>query len=77
MNFSITDILSQNQLDQMVKDFLKEKIEFLLQEEIKNFIKVENPDQKLQRNGYYPRGLDTKYGRIEELSIPRDRQGQF
>lgn len=77
MNFSITDFLSQNQLDKMVNDFLKEKIEFFLQEEIKNFIKVENPDKNLQRNGYYTRGLDTKHGHIEELSIPRDRKSQF
>jgi putative transposase len=61
----------------MVNEFLKEKIEFFLREEIKNFIKVENPDKNLQRNGYYTRGLDTKYGHIEDLNVPRDRDSQF
>jgi transposase-like protein len=69
--------MSQDQLDLMVKEFLKEKIEFLLKEEINNFIQVENPDKKLQRNGYYKRGLATKFGHIDELNIPRDRQSEF
>ena len=77
MTLSINDLLSPNQLDKMVKEFLKEKIEFLLKEEIKNFIKVEHPDKGLQRNGYYNRDLDTQHGKIEDLSIPRERQGMF
>lgn len=30
-----------------------------------------------RRNGYYSRKLDTQYGRIEDLSVPRDRKGEF
>jgi putative transposase len=77
MTLSITDLLSQNQLEKMVIDFLKEKMEFLLKEEIKNFIEVEKPSQNLQRNGYYERSLDTKFGRIDQLNVPRDRQGEY
>ncbi|MED1276496.1 IS256 family transposase, partial [Bacillus paranthracis] len=29
------------------------------------------------KNGYYQRMLDTKFGRIEDLSVPRDRNGDF
>ncbi|TCL43955.1 mutator family transposase [Thermolongibacillus altinsuensis] len=29
------------------------------------------------RNGYYQRNLDTQYGRIEGLLVPRDRNGEF
>lgn len=65
------------QLEDLVKNFLKDKMELFLQEEIKNFIQVEKPDLDLKRNGYYERSLDTKYGRIEDISIPRDRQGEF
>lgn len=77
MNLSIKDLLSQDQLEKMVINFLKEKMEFLLKEEIKGFITNEEPDLNLQRNGYYSRGLDTKFGQIEDLQVPRDRQGEF
>src|SRR2546425_2505391 len=35
------------------------------------------PSRKGYRNGYYTRDLVTKTGRIEDLSVPRDREGQF
>jgi len=35
------------------------------------------PERKGYRNGYYTRDLVTKTGRIEALSVPRDREGQF
>jgi len=77
MKTSITKDQLTNQLEDLVKNFLKDKMEFFLQEEIRNFIQVEKPELDLKRNGYYERSLDTKYGRIEDISIPRDRQGEF
>ena len=35
------------------------------------------PERKGYRNGSYPRDLVTKTGRIEGLSVPRDREGVF
>jgi putative transposase len=35
------------------------------------------PERKGYRNGYYTRDLITSTGRIEDLSVPRDREGQF
>jgi len=35
------------------------------------------PDRKGDRNGSYTRDLVTKAGRMEDLSVPRDREGQF
>src|SRR5712692_7174320 len=35
------------------------------------------PERTGYRNGYYTRDLVTKSGRIEALSVPRDREGQF
>ena len=35
------------------------------------------PARKGYRNGSYTRDLVTKAGRIEDLSVPRDREGQF
>ncbi|MCG3421268.1 IS256 family transposase [Oceanobacillus jordanicus] len=61
----------------MVRNFVQEKLEVILKEEFKNYFEVEHPELKNSKNGYYERGLDTRYGRIEELSIPRDRDGHF
>lgn len=77
MSSSINKSDYSNQLVSLVHEFIKEKLELVMEEEIKNFIKVENSDRSLQRNGYYPRSLDTRYGRIEDISVPRDRQGEF
>ena len=35
------------------------------------------PERKGYRNGSYPRDLVTKTGRIEDLCVPRDREGVF
>lgn len=66
-------------LENLVKDFLKEKLEFIMKEEIKNALKIERQpaDQKNYRNGYYERTLDTRYGRIDDLMVPRDRNNEF
>lgn len=77
MNLSINDFLSEDQLEKMVINFLKEKMEYVLKEEIKGFVQHEKSDLNLQRNGYYTRGLDTKFGHIDDLKVPRDRQGEF
>jgi putative transposase len=66
-----------NQLENMIKDFVQEKLEFIMKEEIKNFLQVEQEHVQNSRNGYYHRTLDTKYGKIESLSVPRDRNGDF
>src|SRR5437660_7237795 len=36
-----------------------------------------NPKRKCYRNGSYTRDLVTSTGRLEELKVPRDREGQF
>lgn len=64
-------------MEELVKNFVKEKLELIMEEERENFFKVENPDLRSSKNGYYHRNLDTKYGRIENLSVPRDREGYF
>lgn len=35
------------------------------------------PERKGYRNGSYPRDVVTKTGRIEDISVPRDREGVF
>jgi putative transposase len=65
------------QLEHMVKQFVQDKLEMIMREEIQNFLKVEQENIKNSRNGYYERTLDTKFGRIDDLSVPRDRNGDF
>ena len=48
-----------------------------MREEIKHFLEIEQAGTPNMRNGYYQRNLDTQYGRIEGLLVPRDRNGEF
>ena len=56
-------------------------IEDVMREELENCVGAAwgecTPERKGYRNGYYTRDLVTKTGRIEDLSVPRDREGQF
>ena len=56
-------------------------IEDVMREELENCVGAEwgecTPERKGYRNGSYTRDLVTKTGRIEDLSVPRDREGQF
>lgn len=74
-NTSTPDL--SNLIQTLMKDMLKEKIEFLLKEEIQSALNNEPLGTDNARNGYYPRTLDTMYGRVEDLSVPRDRKGEF
>ena len=47
------------QLEEAVRDFLKEKLEF-----ISNVLQVEHPEAVNRRNGSYERTWETRYGRI-------------
>jgi len=59
----------------MIIDFLKEVVESLLADEITRKIganKYErNSKRKGYRNGYYSRSLETIYGKLEDLQVPR------
>jgi putative transposase len=56
-------------------------IEEVMREELEQCLGAEwgesTPERKGYRNGSYTRDLVTKAGRIEDLSVPRDREGQF
>jgi transposase-like protein len=64
-------------LENTVTNLLQEKLELLMREEMKNYLRVEQPDQPNSRNGYYPRTFQTRYGTVKELRVPRDRKGTF
>jgi putative transposase len=56
-------------------------IETVMHEELDAFIGAAwgecSPKRKGYRNGHYRRDLVTSSGRIEDLNVPRDREGQF
>ncbi|ARP41390.1 hypothetical protein GTHT12_03465 [Geobacillus thermodenitrificans] len=77
MSKSIPNVDWANQLESVIRQFVKEKLELIMREEIKNFLEIEQAGTSNMRNGYYQRNLDTQYGRIEGLLVPRDRNGEF
>jgi putative transposase len=56
-------------------------IELVMREELDAFIGAAwgecSPKRKAYRNGIYTRDLVTSTGRLEDINVPRDRQGQF
>jgi putative transposase len=56
-------------------------IEEVMREELEQFLGVawgeSSPKRKGYRNGHYTRDLVTSTGRLEEIKVPRDREGQF
>ncbi|HEX7066053.1 MAG TPA: IS256 family transposase, partial [Bacillales bacterium] len=44
MSQSITNESFMNQLDTLVRDFVKEHLETMMKEEMKNFFEVEHPE---------------------------------
>lgn len=73
---SINNSEFTDQLADAVLMFVKDKIELIMREEMSNFKKVDRPDSS-SRNGYYSRTLDTRYGKIDDLQVPRDRENEF
>ncbi len=56
-------------------------IETVMREELDQFIEAAwgecSPKRKGYRNGHYTCDLVTSTGRLEEISVPRDREGHF
>ncbi len=56
-------------------------IELVMREELDAFIGAAwgecNPKRKGYRKGTYTRDLVTSNGRLEDIEVPRDREGQF
>ena len=77
MSKSIPNLDWLNQLENAIRQFVKEKLELIMREEIKNFLEIEQAGTSNMRNGYYQRNLDTQYGRMEGLLVPRGRNGEF
>jgi transposase-like protein len=60
-------------VSEIVRSTVKEFMESLLKGEIQAFLE----EKEGQRNGYYERDIGTRYGKINDLRVPRDRDNEF
>jgi len=60
-------------LPDIIKEVVKQTLESIMIAEREVFIKEHGGT----KNGFYMRNLDTVTGRLENLKIPRDREGKF
>lgn len=74
---TIPENMLNNLFENVVTEFVKNNLESIMRAEIEAF--MDSPDSKKRnsRNGYYKRNLHTKFGDIQDLSVPRDRAGEF
>src|SRR5947209_10435204 len=71
----------QQHLRTLAQSAVRTVIELVMREELDAFIGAAwgecSPQRKCYRNGTYTRDLATSTGRLEEIKVPRDREGQF
>jgi putative transposase len=71
----------QQYLRELARGAMRVVLEGVMREELDALIGVgwgeSSPDRKGYRNGYYTRDLVTTTGRVEDVQVPRDREGQF
>ncbi len=68
-------------LRDLARGAIRVVLEEVMREELDALIGVGwgecNPKRKGYRNGFYSRDLVTSSGRLEDLKVPRDREGHF
>jgi putative transposase len=68
-------------IEARVRQGVKAVLEEVLEEEMTQHLgagyRELTPTRRGERNGYYQRNLLTPAGRIERLTVPRDREGEF
>jgi putative transposase len=71
----------QQYLRELARRAIRVVLEGVMREELDALIGVgwgeSSPKRKGYRNGYYTRDLVTTTGRVEDVQVPRDREGQF
>jgi len=68
-------------LREHIRDAVRLVMEEIMREELTQFVGAQwgecSPERKGYRNGSYRRDLATASGQIQDLQVPRDREGQF
>jgi len=65
-----------DKLKDLLKGFLKDRLESMMEGEREAFLE-EDAGEDNRGNGFYDRSFRTRFGKIENLNIPRDREGNF
>ena len=61
-----------------LKDLIENSLEAEIERQIGGVGRYERNDERTdQRNGYYSRNLDTQHGSVENLRVPRSRNGSY
>ncbi|WMT44402.1 MAG: transposase [Cuniculiplasma divulgatum] len=60
-------------ISEIVRTTVKGFMESLMKGEIQAFLE----EREGQRNGYYESDMGTRYGKIDDLRVPRDRSNEF
>src|SRR5260370_18192938 len=79
------DLARQKEFHQHLRELIRGAtrvvMEEIMREELTQFLQAEwgeiTPTRQGYRNGSYTRDLFTSTGQIEDLSVPRDREGEF
>jgi transposase-like protein len=78
--------LARERMQDRIRAGMKAMLEEIMEEEMTehlhrrnscNSYREQTPGRRGERNGSYTRGLITEVGRIEQLKVPRDREGTF
>lgn len=71
----------QEYLRKNIRQATRLVMEEIMQEELTQFVGAKwgeiTPNRRGYRNGYYQRDLATTNGVVEDLNVPRDREGEF
>lgn len=79
----LKEILYSNiSLEEFLLSMIKDMMETLMKAELTELLKYEKYSPEghnsgNSRNGFYKRSYETKYGKIENLNTPRDRNVEF
>jgi len=63
-------------MEGMVKDLVKDQMESMMELERRAFLE-EREDDDNKGNGFYQRDLETQFGKVNGLEVPRDRESTF
>jgi putative transposase len=74
---TIHETMLSDLFENLVTTFIQDNLESIMKAEIQAFMESEPSSAHNSRNGYYNRSLHTKYGHIEDLRVPRDRNSEF
>ncbi|OAQ19775.1 IS256 family transposase [Thermosulfurimonas dismutans] len=73
--------LTKEEISRRIREGVKAVIEQVLEEEMTEHLgaayRERTPQRRGERNGHYTRSLITPVGKIEQLRVPRDREGTF